>query len=235
VNIAREMLNTRLAIHAAMGFGRSYGKQSGFMGKKFSGIFFSPLWDVYEQETSTSTLAFVTDIGNDLAYEEPVTCIMEWVETCVARLDKNGAQVALTNVPIDVLRTLSRARFELFRAVLFPKCRLDWSTLLSRAEDLHERLDAFARNHKRPIFTVPNAWYGVDPIHPRSRRLSDYWRTMLGLLTTETTAGKSRAPSLRSYLRLRTLSTPDVRWQPSKSRYSMSRAVHNDGTSIALY
>lgn len=235
VNIAREMLNTRLAIHAAMGLGRSYGKQSGFIGKKFSGIFFSRLWDVYEQETSPATLAFVTDIGNDLAYEESVSRIMEWVESCVARLEKNDARVALTNVPIGVLRTLSRARFEFFRAVLFPRCRLDWSTLLGRAEELHERLDAFAQTHKRPIFTVPNAWYGFDPIHPRSSRLADYWRAMFGLLATPSTAQRSRATSLRSYLRVRTLSTPDVRWQPAQRRFSLSRAVLDDGTSIALY
>jgi hypothetical protein len=235
VNTARDMLNTRLAIHAAMGFGRSYGKESGFMGKKFSGIFSSRLWDVFESESSSSTLAFVTDIGNDLAYEESVTRIMEWVEACVARLDNSGAKVALTNVPIEVLRGMKRARFELFRAVLFPKCRLSWLALLNRADELHERLQKFADYNKRPIFTVPNAWYGFDPIHPRSSRFAEYWREMFRLLTTQAEANKRRARSLRSYLRVRALSTPDVRWQSSNRRISLSRAVLDDGSSIVLY
>jgi hypothetical protein len=235
VNIAREMIDTRLAIHAAMGFGRSYGKESGLMGKKFSGIFFSRLWDVYENETCASTLAFVTDIGNDLAYEEPVARIVEWVETCVARLHNRGARVVLTNVPIDVLRGMSRARFEFFRAVLFPKCRLNWSTLLDRAEELHDHLNCVAEVQKMPIFTVPTAWYGYDPIHPRSGRMADYWRAMFALMTTQTISTKSHSRSLRSYLRLRTLSTPDVRWQSPHRRFSLSRAVLDDGSSIALY
>jgi hypothetical protein len=235
VNIARDMISTRLAIHAAMGFGRSYGKESGFMGKKFSGIFFSRLWDVFEKETSLATLAFVTDIGNDLAYEEPVSRIMEWVETCIGRLDKKGAQIALVNVPIDVLRALSRARFECFRAVLFPNCRLRWPTLLERAEELHERLNQFAESQKRPIFIVPNTWYGLDPIHPRTARLGDYWRTLFGLLSAPANSNKGRAMPLRSYWRVRTMSTPDVRWHRSFPRFSFSRAVLDDGTTITLY
>jgi hypothetical protein len=235
VNIARDMINTRLAIHAAMGLGRSYGKESGFIGKKFSGIFFSRLWDVYESETSSSTLAFVTDIGNDLAYEEPVTRIMEWVTACVARLDKTGAKIALTNVPIDVLRALSRARFEFFRAVLFPRCRLPWLTLLSRAEELHDSLGKFAENQNMPIFAVPNAWYGFDPIHPRSARLADYWRALFSLLTTQAATTKPRSRSLRSYLRVRTLSTPDLRSQSSKRRFPSNETTLDDGSSIALY
>lgn len=235
VSIARDMLSTRLSIHAAMGLGRSYGKESGFMGKKFSGIFFSHLWDAYENETCPATLAFVTDIGNDIAYEEPVTRIMEWVAACVARLDKSGAQVALANVPIDVLCTMSRTRFEFFRAVLFPKCRLNWSTILSRAEELHECLNRFAEVQKKPIFAVPNTWYGFDPIHPRFSRLADYWRAMFQLLTTQEGANNSRSRSWRSYWQVRTLSTPDARWRSSKQRFSSNRAVLDDGSSVTLY
>src|SRR5690606_12354550 len=106
--------------------------------------------------------------------------------------------------------SVGRARFELFRRVLFPKCRLDWATLLGRSEELHERLDRFAIDQKMPIFTVPNAWYGVDPIHPRGVRMADYWRDMFGLTVTRSSANESRSRSLRTYLRLRMLSTPDV-------------------------
>jgi hypothetical protein len=177
----------------------------------------------------------VTDIGNDLAYEEPVDRIMEWVETCARRLAQRGAKVALTNVPIDVLKRVSRLRFELFRTVLFPKCRLPWTTLLSRAEELHERLAIFASDQKLPIFTVPNAWHGFDPIHPRSRYLVDYWRAMLGLLVKSESVSELRRTSLRSYWRLRTLSTPDVRWRSSRDRFSLSHALLDDESSVTLY
>jgi hypothetical protein len=235
VSIARDVISSRLAIHAAMGFGRSYGKDSGFMGKKFSGIFFSRLWDDYEKETCASTLAFVTDIGNDLAYEEPSERIMEWVEACVTRLAHQGARVALTNVPIEVLRSMSCARYELLRTLLFPKCKLAWPVILGRAEELHERLALFAKVQKMPIFTVPNAWYGFDPIHPRSSRLADYWRAMLALSVTPGQVNESRSKTLGSYWRIRTLSTPDLRRPASNGHFLSSRAILADGSSIALY
>lgn len=235
VSIAREQLATRLAIHAAMGFGRSYGRESGFISKKFSGIFFSRLWEAYESEKYSSTFAFVTDIGNDLAYEEPVSRIIEWVEACVERLTKSGAKVVLTNVPIDVLRGMSRARFECFRALFFPKCRLGWSVIQDRSEQLHERLNELAKTRKLPIFSLPNAWYGFDPIHPRARYFTAYWQALFRLVMDRDISQAARVRSLHSYLRVRTLSTPDVRWQHSSKRFARSHAMLDDGSSIVLY
>jgi hypothetical protein len=228
-------MRARLTIHAAMGFGRSYGRESGFMGKKISGIFSSSIWDAYEQESSVSTIAFVTDIGNDLAYEEPVNRIMEWVQVCVERLTLGGARVAMTNVPIHALRGVSRAKFGLIRAVLFPGCRLTLSTVLNRAEELHEQLDRFARSRKMPIFSVPNAWYGFDPIHPRTQCMADYWRELFALLVTSESGNLPRRGALKNYLRLRTLCTPGLRRKGRTGSLLMSRAVLDDGSTITLH
>ena len=235
VNVARDVLRTRLMIHAAMGPGRSYGKESGFMGKKISGIFFSRLWDEYSAHECSRTIAFVTDIGNDLAYGEPPERITVWVAACVERLVQARAEVVLTNVPIGVLRRLSRTRFELFRALLFPRCPLPWTTLLDRAEELHQRLADLSENRNMPIFTVPNAWYGFDPIHPRSAQLANYWRAMFAhVMKSDCPRGRLNTP-LRTYWRLRTLSTPDVRWKATSRRFSLTRATLADGSRVVLY
>ncbi len=235
VETVYETLTTPCSIHAAMGFGRSYGKESGFFGKKFSGISSSTIWESLERETTLTTIAFVTDVGNDLAYEEPVDTIFEWVETCVARLARQGAQIVLAELPMDVLRGVSRAKFQLLRAILFPGCRLSWPVLLERAEELNERLRELAKSQKMPIFTAPMAWYGFDPIHPRGAYMKEYWRELFALLALGERTDNSCRQSLSSYWRLRTLTTPSVGRKAPSGQFSPRRLMLDDGSSVALY
>ncbi len=224
-----------MTIHAAMGFGRSYGRESGFLGKKFSGISFAKIWDALEQNSTLSTIAFVTDVGNDLGYEQPVDAIMEWVEACVSRLNKSGARTVLTNLPLDVLRGMSEAKYYVLRAVLFPSCRLSWRELLTRSEELSERLNGLAKSQNMPIFPVPNAWYGFDPIHPRIEHMRDYWRELLTRLSVNEDQASQRQLSWRNYWRLRALTSPSLGQKPLAGQFSSKRAVLGDGTSISLY
>ena len=224
-----------MTIHAAMGFGRSYGRESGFLGKKFSGISFAKIWDALDQDATQSTIAFVTDVGNDLGYEQPVDAIMEWVEACVMRLNKRGARTVLTDLPLDVLRGMSEAKYYVLRAVLFPSCRLSWRELLTRSEELSERLSGLAKSQNMPIFSVPNAWYGFDPIHPRVEHMCDYWRELLAKLSLNEDQTSRRQISWRNYWRLRTLTSPGLGQKPPSGQFSSKRTVLGDGTSISLY
>ena len=218
-----------------MGFGRSYGRESGFLGKKFSGISFAKIWDALDQDATQSTIAFVTDVGNDLGYEQPVDAIMEWVEACVSRLNKRGARTVLTDLPLDVLRGMSEAKYYVLRAVLFPSCRLSWRQLLTHSEELSERLSGLAKSQNMPIFSVPNAWYGFDPIHPRVEHMRDYWRELLAKLSLNEGQTSRRQLSWRNYWRLRTLTSPGLGQKPPSGQFSSKRTVLGDGTSISLY
>jgi hypothetical protein len=235
VNTIYQSFVKPMTIHAAMGFGRSYGRESGFLGKKFSGISFAKIWDALDQDTTQSTIAFVTDVGNDLGYEQPVDAIVEWVETCVTRLNKRSAWTVLTGVPLDVLRGMSEAKYYVLRAVLFPKCRLRWLEMLTRAEELNERLNGLAKSQNVPIFSVPNAWYGFDPIHPRAEHMRDYWRELLAKIWRPEDQTLLRQLSWRNQWRLRTLTSPGLGQKPSLGEFSSKRTVLGDGTSISLY
>ena len=218
-----------------MGFGRSYGKESGFLGKKFSGISSARIWEALDNNSASSTIAFVTDVGNDLGYEQPVDEIIAWVETCVARLQQHGADVVLTDLPLGVLTAMSEAKFYLLRSVLFPSCQLSWREMLDRATGLSLRLKELAKTKKISIFTVPNAWYGFDPIHPRSRFMRDYWLELFAILASHNSITSGRRLSLRSYWRLRTLTTPGLGRNVPKGQFSSRQFLLADGTSIALY
>lgn len=235
VHTALKLFQSPLAIHAAMGLGRSYGKESGFMGKKFSGIFSSSIWQSLSSENNHQTFAFVTDVGNDLAYEEPVDVVFKWVQTCVERLNDLGAQVVLTGLPVDVLRQMSLSKFHLMRAMLFPSCRLSLANLLGRAEELDARLRELAKSQKVPIFSVPNEWYGFDPIHPRATYLNDYWRELFTRWSLKEQSLSADHTRLVSRWRLRLLSTPGVGSKAPWGPFLPSQLLIGDALRITLH
>src|SRR5215213_2030339 len=57
VESARAMFAAPLEMYVAKGFGRSYGQQSKFFGKKFSGILQSGLWDAMARARALPTVA----------------------------------------------------------------------------------------------------------------------------------------------------------------------------------
>jgi hypothetical protein len=110
VHSARAMFDAPLQFFVAKGFGRSYGQESKFFGKKFLGILQSGLWAAMDRTPPMPTVAIVADIGNDLAYEAPVRRIVEWVERTLDRLAAHRAQVVLNNVPLASLGAVGAAR-----------------------------------------------------------------------------------------------------------------------------
>jgi len=218
-----------------MGFGRSYGQESRFLAKKNSGIFFCKIWEILERDSQTPTTAFVTDIGNDLAYEVPVERIVEWVESCLDRLDSVSARVVLSDLPMSVLRDVGATRFRVFRTLLFPYCRLSWAEMLDRAEQLSERLHQLAKTRNIPIFVGNSEWYGFDPIHPRSSYYPQQWQELFALAGAEWS--ENSTPESRRLLTwyLRNL-RPD-NWSffsiPRHAQQPSGRL--HDGTTISLF
>jgi hypothetical protein len=182
VATARITWRAPLEMFVAMGFGRSYGQESKFFGKKIPGILQSDLWSALDAAPRMPTVAILADVGNDLAYEVPVETVVEWMTTTLDRLAASGARVALNNVPIESLRSVGALRFRVLRSILFPRCRLSRSALLTRAEALSGALDDLARRRKIPVFSGENAWYGLDPIHPRRASAGEIWKRMFAAL-----------------------------------------------------
>jgi hypothetical protein len=235
VSLARKTFGGPLSIFAAHGLGRSYGLEAGNLGKKFPGIFFSGLWPALREEKMSPTTAWITDIGNDLAYEAPVASILEWVTGCVERLEQVGARIVLADLPLATLCGVSERRFHFYRALLFPRCRLNRNELLTRAATLSQGLNALGELRNIPVFPARNEWYGLDPIHPTRHHLYAMWRELFGVCDTQDGADSSSrdAWSLRWYLRLL---APE-----SWSHFSISRRANQpqgrlwDSSTVALY
>jgi hypothetical protein len=235
VATAKERLQGPLLFHVAMGHGRSYGIEAGYLGKIFLGIFQCGLWEELQRDGALSTVACVTDIGNDLAYEIPVEEVLDWVTRCLDRLQECEARVVVTALPMVALMGVGKVRFSVLRAVLFPRCRLAQGELLERAKRLDAGLRELAEVRKIPIFSAPNAWYGLDPIHPRRSQMKAWWNSQFDLVGAKEVSSVRVADSwlMRTYLRC--LKPPAISSAHSDQASLVRRvALHNE-TTIALY
>jgi hypothetical protein len=183
---ARAVLGGPLEFFVAAGCGRSYGQNSKFFLKNFSGILQSEIWSALDRAAPAPTIAIVADVGNDLAYEAPVEQVVEWVTAALDRLAQHDARVALNNIPLASLDRVGALRYALLRAALFPACRLSRSELLHRAQALCSALSDLAETREIPAFSARSDWYGIDPIHPRRRCAGHIWQRMLGALASPT-------------------------------------------------
>ena len=224
-----------LSILAAMGHGRSFGQESCFLGKKISGIFQCGIWKALERDKEIPTIAYVTDIGNDLAYELPVERIVQRVRECVDRLQTIGARVIVCDLPLDVLRGVGATRYRLFRTLLFPACRLNQTEMIGRAEQLSQRLQELAESRKTPLFKGKSEWYGWDPIHLRRASYKLLWAELLSMsdVNSETTPQRKKSLPLVWYLHcLRPESWSSFSF-PRRANQPNGRLM--DGTEVSLY
>ena len=87
VNGLAEWVDEPLEIWGVHGHGRSYGAWSKVLGRALPGITESRFWDDWApSDSSAPPRALVTDIGNDILYGHDTDQILDWVETCLKRL-----------------------------------------------------------------------------------------------------------------------------------------------------
>ncbi len=179
---------TRLAwdrpmdVMAALGHGRSYGLESGFLGRQLPGILDCDLWAALEPAAEAKTLALVSDVGNDLLYGVAPEQLARWVEECVERLQVHCATVLLMRPPLARLASLSRVGFETARRLFFPARALSYEEALQSAFELDHRLSEVADRRGVPTMAPPRDWYGLDPIHITRRARAGAWLDILGAI-----------------------------------------------------
>jgi hypothetical protein len=235
IEAARALWCGPLEFFVAMGFGRSYGQESKFFGKKISGILQSEIWSALDRAPRAPTVAILADVGNDLAYEAPVESLVAWVATTLDRLTAIDARLVLNNLPLESLRSIGAIRFRVFRSILFPRCRLTRDELLRRAEALSGRLGELAAERKIPAFAGENAWYGLDPIHPRRRAAGEIWQRMLSALEPSGRMPAWTAPPRGDAKLLRRIHAES--WSPEALRRDAPppSAQLADGSTVALF
>jgi hypothetical protein len=234
VDTSRTVWGEPIEVFAALGHGRSYGIRSSVAMRSLPGILESRLWEELSSRPALPSRAIVTDVGNDILYGVPVPTILGWVEECVARLRKLGSEVVLTDMPLCSIRTLGRARFTFFRSILVPRCRLSLAEVSDRAVALNDGLIRLARDGGHALARLRPEWYGIDPIHIRSRHWTSAWREILGVerQTCAASGGEEdRLHPLRLYL-----ARPERRWLFGVEQRCSQPAIRTArGTTLWLY
>ena len=247
VDVARQLWGGPLDVLAALGHGRSYGVRSGMLGRTVSGLSECSLWDALGQRPDLPTAALLTDVGNDLLYELPPETIAGWVADCLDRLRERGARAVMTRLPLANVRRLTPRRFAAIRSVLYPRSRLTYAVAQERVAELDERLVRLAGDRGVPIVELREAWYGVDPIHIRTRHYGLAWNEILRswrggqsvsadsspVHPGATSVSRRFAPG--RWLRYQLL-RPERYWRWSiERRHPQPARIEPDGTTISLY
>jgi hypothetical protein len=235
LELAHRAWGRPLEVLAAMGHGRSYGRASRVLGRQLPGIVECGLWDQLARPVRAPTAALVTDIGNDILYEQPVERIAGWVEQCLDRLAASGARVIVTLLPLDNLPALSRLRFTVMRTMLVPRCRLGLQEIRDRAGQLDDLVRRLAAERGFGVAPLGAQWYGFDPIHIRYRQRRQAWRDVLtGWSDTCESEHAARVSPLGA-LYLRTCAPQRRRLWGFEQHRSQPAARFADGTTVALY
>lgn len=177
---AIELLQQRVGgpsdVLIAAGHGRSYGEPSQIMFRELPGIISSGLWKRLDRANVRPTYALLTDIGNDIPYGYTTQQILDWVNWCVSRLQRQAVHVVVTNIPIASIETVSEWRYKMLRPLLFPNCRLSRHEVIERARGVHQGLIEMAVSKRFELLELSSDWLGADAIHIRIGKRRDFYR-----------------------------------------------------------
>jgi hypothetical protein len=207
VSTARAMWGPEVQVLAAFGHGRSYGAESRVLFRTLPGILESGLWRALDSMPAEQTRALVTDVGNDIVYGYSADQILNWVGEAIRRLQEKTQDITLTSLPLFSIRRLPRAKFLVFRTILFPACKLSHAQVVEAAEQVNAGLAELANSRGLRFFQLNPNWYGLDPIHIRPVLWQPAWREILGVSSLPT----GGAGGMLKGLRLR-MKAPESRW-----------------------
>jgi hypothetical protein len=231
---AQQRAGAPLEVLAAFGHGRSYGKRMRLLLRELPGIRECALWEELARRPPLPTAALLTDVGNDLLYDVLPEQIAEWVGDCVERLQRAGAKVTLTPLPMCSAERLTPRAYFIARSLLFPFCRLDYATIMQRAHDLDVHLRALAKEYNVALVEHRREWYGFDPIHIRRPYWREAWHDLFQPWSDAAPTGEV-ASSLRRWLYLQTRSEECRWWLGREVRTAQPSGRFEDGTTLALY
>ena len=218
----------------ASGYGRSYGTRSRVLGRTLPGLLDCGLWQALSERPALPTAALLTDVGNDILYGAPVDRIVAWVETCLERLRPQVERLVITGLPLAGVETLGAGRFLLVRTLLFPSSSVSLDAAREAAYAVDERLANLAARFDAALVTPDPDWYGLDPVHVRTRRRRDAWRQVVASWRSAGDRPVERLGPL-GRLRLRAL-LPAHRWFLGvEQRRTQPATILADGSWLSLY
>lgn len=232
---ARSAWGAPLEVFAALGHGRSYGRESHVLGRSLPGILNCGLWPALAERPKGDVAALLTDVGNDIVYGAAPATILEWVAACLERLAAIQARTVVTLLPMAGISALPRWRFRLLRFCFVPGCRLSLAEVLERAEIVQHGLAELAAQFGAGIVRPRSSWYGFDPIHLSRHVWPEAWSEIFSPWSDALEhAPRSQDKTTRALYFL-SLWPEQQRLFGIRQRFAQPCGRLRDGTTIALY
>jgi len=234
VETARQAWEEPLDIVAALGHGRSYGRESSVILRSLPGILSCGIWKSLESHPNIPTSALLTDIGNDILYGHSVDQTTDWIELCLKRLSRVTDRVVITELPLESSARMKKWKFFALRTIFFPSCRVRYEDAIVRARELNDRVVELANKYNVETIRPLETWYGFDPIHIKTRVFPAVWREILGKLHFDSKNNNYHA-SLRRWLLLRSLRPEQRRLFGIVQQSKQPVYTFADGTRVSFY
>lgn len=193
IDLMQDRLGGPSDVLVAAGHGRSYGRYSQVLIRGLPGITACDLWSHLDSGRKLPTYALLTDIGNDIAFGHTPEQILEWVSTCVHRLQRQATQIVMTNVPLSSIESLSETYYRLIRTIFFPFSRLSRREAISHTRLVHRGLRDIASEYNLQLFEQEPIWFGPDVIHIHYRKRKELFRRIVERLPASSDARDSIA------------------------------------------
>ena len=209
--ILREKHDGPVDFMIAAGHGRSFGVDSSILTRRLPGILPCALWDALSVRPPLPTYALITDLGNDIFYNQSSASLSIWLTHMIARLESMHALVVLTSLPIENALKISPRQYAFVRRLFYPGCSLTLTEALTIAREFDLTARACAQSNSLPLIPLPARWYGWDPLHVQPRCWPEAWATILAPWSSSGTTTVRAAPSVRRAVYLKSR-VPDSRF-----------------------
>lgn len=237
--IASAVETSRLALGGprehliAYGNGRSYGIKSRFLMRDLPGIDRCELWSALAKAEPLPTYALLCDIGNDIAYQQPLDEIEAWVRFALERLKDASAKVSIMQLPLAHLDRITRLQFEVVRTMIFSARPLVLEKMKEEAREMARRMERIAAEYGAHLVAQKGEWYTYDPIHyPFSRHAEVWSEAMRSWKNAEVPRARV---GFGDWLYLRSR-PPAFRWLLGRGKHAQQPCgVLRDGSTVSVF
>ena len=149
----------------AMGPGRAYITEGGLLNAVYPPILNCGILDAArKKDKDKTTVALVTDIGNDIMYGVPAEEIVAGLQTLFSELEEIGADTFITAIPVDLEKDVGESYFRILRRIFFPKSRVEYHEAASTVQTVNRFIKESA-SKKIVALEGMEKFCGRDKIH----------------------------------------------------------------------
>ncbi len=173
--LRRSLFPRRVEFLTAMGPGRAYCAQGGFLFVRYPAIGSIGILQAAKQrkQAGVRVVALITDIGSDIMYNVPVAEIRATLERIFQELSALEAEVFVTEIPVN-LNEIPPWQFTLLKRLYFPRSPKRFDEVSEAVASVNAFLRQSAQGR---VHLLPNmrSFCGFDKIHYKSLQIHRVW------------------------------------------------------------